>query len=95
LNANGAEGEWGFAPTFYKAIHPPLMPGPGLDGMNRAMLGVVAETFSELKEKVEMRGSCKVRLYEWVRGAVTRATSNAVYGVGNPYRDPSVEAAFW
>ncbi|KAI9646486.1 hypothetical protein NHQ30_004479 [Ciborinia camelliae] len=37
----------------------------------------------------------KINLWEWVRHEMTVVTTESLYGVENPYRDPKVEAGFW
>ncbi|KAH7119034.1 cytochrome P450 [Dendryphion nanum] len=90
-NTNGEDGDWGLVMTFHDSIHPTLTPGTHLDAMNRAMLGLLAESLNQLKEGVPMT----VKLFEWVTHQITIATTSAVYGDSNPYKDPEVEAAFW
>jgi hypothetical protein len=34
-------------------------------------------------------------LARWLRNTITIATTNSVYGPQNPYKDQSVQDAFW
>lgn len=90
-NTNGEDGDWGYVLTFRDAIHPSLAPGTQLDGMNRVMLGLVAESLNRVKEQVPK----SVKLFEWVSHQITLATTSAAYGPSNPYKEPRFEAAFW
>ncbi|OAG04304.1 cytochrome P450 [Paraphaeosphaeria sporulosa] len=88
-NVNGDEGFWGYSITHYKAIHPPLFPGPGLDAMNRVM----AQKITTSLERIQ--SSEVFRLFDFVKREVTRATTDSVYGDQNPFRDPAIVEAFW
>ncbi|KAH8600689.1 cytochrome P450 [Bisporella sp. PMI_857] len=87
------DGNWGnaFAVTFSKAIHPALSPGANLDAMNRAAIQNVAE----IVERLASRPTKHVKLFEWAVHELSIATTDAVYGPMNPFKDPAVEAAFW
>ncbi|KAF2868440.1 cytochrome P450 [Massariosphaeria phaeospora] len=91
LNSNGDDGYWGYIMTFHDAVAPSLVPGADLDGMNRAMLKLVAVSLNRLREQA----ATNVKLFGWVRHQMTLATTSAAYGPSNPYKDPTVEAAFW
>ncbi|KAF2635621.1 cytochrome P450 [Massarina eburnea CBS 473.64] len=89
-NTNGEDGDWGYVMTFHDAIQPSLAPGTHLDAMNRVMLGLVAQSLNGLKE----RSHTTVKLFDWVQHQITLATTSSAYGPSNPYKDPSIEAAF-
>ncbi|KAF2793663.1 cytochrome P450 [Melanomma pulvis-pyrius CBS 109.77] len=90
-NTNGEEGDWGYVMTFHDTIQPSLAPGTHLDAMNRVMLGLVAEYLNRLREQLPTT----VRLFDWVKHQITLATTSSTYGPSNPYKSPTVEAAFW
>lgn len=90
-NTNGEDGDWGYVMTFHDSLQPSLAPGMHLDAMNRAMLGLVAESLNRLKKQVPKT----VRLFDWVTHEIALATTSSVYGPSNPYNDPECEAAFW
>lgn len=90
-NTNGEDGDVGYVNTFHDAIHPAVSPGRNLDALNRMMLGLVASQFDEQAKHQKQN----VTFYEWVRRQITLATTNSVYGPGNPYRDTAIEQAFW
>ena len=79
--------------SIFKAMHPPLAPGPGLNRMNGVMVQRVSEYMELIKPSIGM--SSKIKLAEWVRHHVTLATTDAAYGPHNPFRNPEVENAFW
>ncbi|KAH8721505.1 cytochrome P450 [Phaeosphaeriaceae sp. PMI808] len=71
-NVNGDEGFWGYSITHYKAIHPPLFPGPGLDAMNRVMVQKIATSLHKLQ-------TTKVtKLFDFVKHEITHATTDSV-----------------
>ena len=92
-NVNGDEGDWGYSVEFYKSMHPALAPGAGLDGMNRVMIQNIANSLDSLNRRAGR--SQRIRLNEWCRHEITLATTNAVYGPHNPFKDQAVEDAFW
>ena len=93
VNVNGDEGDWGYSVEFYKSLHPALAPGAGLDSMNRVMVQNIAASLESLK--AENGKPIKIGLVQWLRHEITMATTNAVYGPMNPFKDPKVEGAFW
>ncbi|KAF2868593.1 putative 25-hydroxycholesterol 7-alpha-hydroxylase [Massariosphaeria phaeospora] len=88
-NVNGEEGDWGYSMTFYKAIHTPLAPGPGLDAMNRIMAERVVASIDGMKDRK------RAKLFNFVKHEITLATTESVYGPQNPFRDRAVEESFW
>lgn len=83
----------GYLPTFYSAIHPTLLPGEGVDAMNRDMLKLVAAAVDGLSKR--KGGAMKVPLFGWVKHQISLATTGAVYGPHNPFGDPAIESAYW
>lgn len=67
-----------------------LKPGPGLDGMNQTMIQTITDLLNEFDDKE----SSTVDSWEWVRHAMTMATTESTYGPLNPYKDEDVEKAF-
>lgn len=88
-NINGDKGFWGYSITHYKAIHPPLFPGPGLDAMNRLMAQRVAASLDRAQTSKE------IKLFEFIKQEITMATTDSVYGPQNPFQDPAVVHLFW
>lgn len=92
-NVNGDEGDFGLSMDSYTAMRDSLKPGSQLDDMNRVMIQEIAESLDGLQPaKGESR---KVRMYSWLRDAVTTATTRSVYGPMNPYDDKAIADAFW
>ncbi|PVI08705.1 cytochrome P450 [Periconia macrospinosa] len=90
-NTNGEDGEGGYVNSFHDAIHPAVSPGKNLDAMNRLMLGLVAAQF----DHEAAHGNQNVKLFEWIKQQIGQATTDSVYGPGNPFRDSAIEKAFW
>lgn len=93
VNVNGDDGDWGLNMESTPLMKRALQPGPGLDGMNRVMVGNVAGSLDGLIREGEE--SVQIGLHGWLRGLVTMATTEAVYGPRNPYRDLKVRDSFW
>jgi hypothetical protein len=88
-NVNGDEGPISYSVTHYPAVRKPLSAGAGLDAMNRVMAKKVAASIDGIKQKRE------VKLFNFIKHEITMATTEAVYGPLNPFRDPEVEQSFW
>jgi hypothetical protein len=69
---------------------PNTLLGEGLNEMNSRMIGYMKVSIDELHEQ---RGPLALR--SWVQHAITIASTDAMYGPRNPYREPEVEKAFW
>lgn len=93
VNVNGDAGDWGYSMDFYKSLHTPLAPGPGLDGMNRIMISNIAASCEKLRRSDGE--PMTIQLVEWLRHEVTLATTNSVYGPNNPFKSIEVQNAFW
>lgn len=90
MNRNGV-GEYSYAIEFDKSIHPAVTPGAKLDAMNRLSVQKISEILDTLASETPNT----IKLFEWVRKNIASATSEAVYGPMNPFRDPEILAAFW
>ena len=91
-NVNGDEGDWGLSMESYSAIKGALAPGAELDGMNRIMIQNVAASVDRIGNDDQ---PVRVKLAEWLRTTITMATTNAVYGPSNPYKNEAVQNGFW
>lgn len=91
-NVNGDEGNHGLSMESYEAMRGALVPGPNLDEMNRVMTQNIAASLDGLLPNGK---PVKKSLARWLRDIVTIATTNSVYGPQNPYKDQSVQDAFW
>lgn len=67
-----------------------LAPGPSLDSMNRKAVDVMAASMKRLGAN----GTTTIKFWEWTHHEILMATTEAVYGPQNPYRDSAVEAAW-
>jgi hypothetical protein len=68
-------------------VHKMLKPGPCLDQMVGVMLQTASEALKDITE---------VDLFDWTRRTVCLASTDAVYGPENPFRDdPTLEPTFW
>ncbi|KAF7943272.1 hypothetical protein EAE96_011202 [Botrytis aclada] len=77
-----------------KATQQAISPLGGVDEMIR----VAAENIqARLDILANGAGGVKLNtdLWAWVQHEITVATTESVYGPGNPYRDPKVETGFW
>ncbi|KAH7088269.1 cytochrome P450 [Paraphoma chrysanthemicola] len=88
-NVNGDDGPWGYSITHYPAVRVPLLPGPGLDAMNRVMAQKVAASIDGMSNEIH------VKLFKFISHEITLATTDSVYGPQNPFRNPTVEQSFW
>ena len=71
-----------------------LRPGKWLDELNRVMAYSICSSLDRLDSSLQ-NGRRKIDLWDWVTHEMTMATTEAVYGPLNPYKDPNVESAFW
>jgi hypothetical protein len=90
MNRNGV-GEHSYAIEFDQAIHHAVTPGANLDALNRHSVQKVSGFLDTLALKTPKT----MKLFEWVRQDIAWATTEAVYGPRNPYRDPEILDAFW
>jgi hypothetical protein len=75
-----------------KSVHviQKTMLGEGLNEMNARMIGYMKVAIDGLDQQ-----SDPIALHSWIKHAITIASSDAMYGPRNPYREPEVEKAFW
>lgn len=86
----GDEKTPSFIAEFVKAVHE-AMQVEYLHKMNADALNAVATEINGLGQTFEPES-----LYYWLRGALTVATSNALYGPFNPLKqDPALIDALW
>ncbi|KAF2261904.1 cytochrome P450, partial [Lojkania enalia] len=88
-----SEGQNTFTIEGLKVMHQVLGPkGGGLAEMDL----VSAQVFkARLDDLITSNQSVSVDLWAWIQHEITFAMTEAVYGPGNPYRDPKVESGFW
>lgn len=80
----------GYLMSFDTAIHPAVSPGPALDAMNRASIQAVAASLDKLRRQ----SPTTIDMFKWIKHEVLLATTDAVYGPQNPYRNPAMEEAW-
>lgn len=68
-----------------------VSPQGGMPDMVRIATTTILSQLNQLQKERRV----KVDLWDWIRHEVSVATTDAVYGPANPYRDPKFEAAFW
>ncbi|KAF1993948.1 cytochrome P450 [Amniculicola lignicola CBS 123094] len=91
-NVDGRKGNWGFMFMFYKTIQPTMAAaGDGLNKMNRTSI----QRVEELLDDLNARAGSRLGLFALVKHQIALATSDAVYGPGNPFRDPVNADAYW
>ncbi|KAI1760118.1 cytochrome P450 oxidoreductase [Hypoxylon sp. FL1150] len=69
-----------------------LSPGPNLDEPNAQAVHFLNSSLDVLCSK---QAPTTVHLFEWVSHEIMMATTNAIYGVRNPFKDPIVRAAYY
>ena len=82
--------EHGFSVSWPRYIIPALSPGKDLDAINRRSVEVLADEMKTLKAT----GTVRLGLSQWSRRVMVTATTEAVWGPQNPYRDPAVVEAW-
>lgn len=88
-NVNGEDGPRSYSVSHYPVVRVPLLPGSGLDAMNRVMAQKIVACIDG------MMHTRKMKLFDSIRHEITIATTDSVYGPLNPFRDPKIEQSFW
>ncbi|KAF2121684.1 cytochrome P450 [Lophiotrema nucula] len=91
-NLGAADRESSLLVEGLKVTQQAMSPQGGMEEMNRRAAAVVRTRLDELQET---GGTNRVDLWGWIQHEITIATTESIYGLGNPYRDPKVESAFW
>lgn len=68
----------------------PTLLGEPLDHMNERMIRLLRPFMDEFGSSGET-----IDWYEWVRHAITIASTDSSYGDMNPYKDRKIEESFW
>ncbi|RYP07016.1 hypothetical protein DL765_009285 [Monosporascus sp. GIB2] len=72
-----------------KATLSSLSPGPKLDALNRNSVGILSASLEDLAASI---GEPKyVKMYGLIHREITMATTEGIFGDGNPFRDPKVQ----
>ncbi|KAI4598665.1 hypothetical protein KJ359_002556 [Pestalotiopsis sp. 9143b] len=69
-----------------------LAPGPNLDALNAKAVSILNASLSALSAK---EAPTVVKLFEWASHEIMMATTDAIYGPRNPFRDPAVREAYY
>ena len=85
--------EHGFSGSWPRYIMPAMSPGKDLDAINRRSVEVFAGELEKLKRNAN-GGPTEIGLSRWSRDSMVTATTEAVWGPQNPFRDPSVAEAW-
>ncbi|KAF2966948.1 hypothetical protein GQX73_g6605 [Xylaria multiplex] len=80
----------GFLLGMKKAAFAALAPGASLDAMNMLAIQEFAKNIDVLAGK----GQHQLSLFPWIRSQILMATTEAIYGPHNPFRDQSVAEAW-
>ena len=88
IGAENMREHGSYLATFVPSTLPALGRGPGLDAINRAAIEYISDSLAKIKN------SQTVELFSWVRGQMFAATTEAIYGPKNPFRDPTLEQAW-
>ncbi|KAM3077156.1 hypothetical protein ACMFMG_003377 [Clarireedia jacksonii] len=92
-NVNGEDGNFGLSMDSHVAIRDALLPGAGLDQMNRLMIENVANSVDSLIPSGHK--IVQIGLSAWLREMITLATTNSVYGPQNPFKRADIRDDFW
>ncbi|KAI0202880.1 cytochrome P450 [Astrocystis sublimbata] len=82
--------EHGFSVSWPRFIVPAMSPGEDLDAMNR----IAITEFAQETEKLRAKETAVIGLNEWSRRVMVTATTEAVWGPQNPYRETEVVEAW-
>jgi hypothetical protein len=82
--------EHSFSVGWPRFILPAMNPGNDLDAINRRAVEVLADELEVLRAKAPV----KLGLSQWSRHIMVTATTEAVWGPQNPYRDPVIAEAW-
>jgi hypothetical protein len=80
----------GFAISWPVQIKPLMGPGETLDVINRNAVAILSADVA----KLQAGGPTTLRFWDWTRELLFTATTEAVFGPMNPYRDAGVKKAW-
>ena len=83
--------EDGLSVATLKAFRRAFGPGAGSEDLQTSMLNHL----KSILDTIDTSRTRKVGLYAWVKHTVTQATMRAIYGPDNPFKEQTVEDAFW
>ncbi|KAH7304032.1 cytochrome P450 [Stachybotrys elegans] len=80
-------GPDGFLMGVHRANHVSLTPGSNLDALN---IGAMRTIGSMMDKESSSEAPVRTSMNQWVYRVIMMAITDAVYGPGNPFRDPEV-----
>ena len=83
--------EEGLAAETLRTFHSAMGPGAGSEEFQTSML----DHLMSMLDKIDCTRTNNVDLYAWVKHTVTQATMRAIYGPDNPFKEKTIEEAFW
>lgn len=81
----------GYTTTTHRALREHLSPGKSLSTMNKTAISTLSNELASFAS-IEKQS---VHLFAWITEKLTFATTDAVYGAGNPFREPGTTSHFW
>jgi cytochrome P450 len=83
-----------FNASWPKLIMPMMAPGQDLDTLSRTSIDVLIDCVEDLKASQRQGGAAVCGLWHWTRHTMTKATTQAVWGPMDPYRDSAIVEAW-
>lgn len=84
----------GFVHSMVTEISKGLMPGPALDNLNEKAVRNLSSFLDSAVDKDQPTATTTVDMFQWISSQIIMATTNAVYGPQNPYKDSAVRDAY-
>ncbi|WQF86395.1 Putative cytochrome P450 [Colletotrichum destructivum] len=86
----GPDKHEGYMHILSKGVHSTLAPGRSLDAVTSIVAYDLNDSIQELHGK-----TTRMNVLHWFRHAFGISSTDGIYGPGNPFKDPKVEAGFW
>ncbi len=86
----GPDRHEGYMHILSKGVHSTLAPGASLDAVTSIVAYDLNDSIQELHGK-----TTRMNVLHWFRHAFGISSTDGIYGPGNPFKDPKVEAGFW
>lgn len=86
----GPDRHEGYMHILSKGVHSTLAPGPSLDAVTSIVAYDLNDSIRELHGK-----TTRINVLHWFRHVFGISSTDGIYGPGNPFKDPKVEAGFW
>ncbi|KAI1323903.1 cytochrome P450 [Xylariaceae sp. FL0255] len=77
--------------TFIPSTHPALSPGLGLDALNGTAIKYIADSLKHFHSQ----GPEVIELFSWIWDRIFMATTEAIYGPRNPFKDLALQKAWY